>query len=99
MNECICICAFEFVSNFSNCAASNGVGWGGVDYKLCMATALKCSALAAPVISARRHNVSRKSYLCLVSCHRGGRDTHHHLLHHTARAVPPPSNEFLSSLA
>ena len=69
------------------------------DYKLCMATALKCSALAAPVISARRHNVSRKSYLCLVSCHRGGRDTHHHLLHHTARAVPPPSNEFLSSLA
>ena len=47
MNECICICAFEFVSNFSNCAASNGVGWGGVDYKLCMATALKCSALPA----------------------------------------------------
>ena len=46
VNECICISALEFVSNFSNCVASNGVGWGGVDYKLCMATALKCSALA-----------------------------------------------------
>ena len=43
VNECIS--ALEFVSNFSNCVASNGVGWGGVDYKLCMATALKCSAL------------------------------------------------------
>ena len=56
--------------HFSICVfACTGVGRGAWIIS-CVWGQLSSAVHCPPVISARRHNVSRKSYLCLVSCHR-----------------------------